>query len=183
MKRINWQEAPERELRQEEAGLKARVLRLDNGSREDLTRSTEQLLAVLAGECDVLRDGGRYRLRAGGWMELPAGQEAAAHVFRSCGPCVLLQAVSPERGDAFAVCNLLDQPPMDGAVPFGLECRGIHGCLAPQAPEDAAFVLPVRWDGETRQLCLLAGPGDGEAYPAWLKKTCGILWERGVERR
>lgn len=150
---------------------------MENGTRETFSAPLQQVLLVTSGECDVVFRGGRCRLNAGGWINIPSGETCCVHVFRSCGSCTLLRLCCEGQAQGIAFGNALELPMQDGTAYFALETGSVTGIVTRCAPEQPA--ASVRYDGEDRYFTFVPG-ADGAAYLRWLKDSFGILWENGV---
>lgn len=162
--------------------LKANIYRFTNGmEHETKTGTEEQLIVVLSGECDIKLNGGRYRLNAGSWINLPAQIDYRIHVFRSCEDCCVLCVSAVGYPSGVTSCNMLDMPEMNGEVYFGLECGNMTGILktVEQQPDKEAVVVQIMHDDELRKIIIMPGK-EKNIYPEWLKEQFGILWEHSI---
>ena len=150
---------------------------MENGAWETFSTPLQQVLLVTAGECDVVFRGGRYRLNAGGWMNIPGGEICSVHVFRSCEPCALLQLCCEGQAQGIAFGNALELPMLDGTAYFALETGRVTGIVSRCAPEQPA--ASVQHGGANYYFTFAPG-ADGAAYLRWLKDSFGIQWESGV---
>ena len=70
--------------------------RIENGHEvRPRTHESEQLVLILAGECDYYVAGRSYRLTAGSWLTIPADAEHYIYVYDSTEPCVEVVVCAP----------------------------------------------------------------------------------------